>query len=79
MDMYQLLEAVKSNIDRLRLIYQYYPPETDIGSYSESDRLEIRALQRGLEIYEDALRQIITATRAHKAREEAWTDDLNAP
>jgi hypothetical protein len=77
MDMWQVIEAVKSNLDRLRLIYQYYPQDTDIGSYSESDRLEIRALQSGLEIYEDALRQIINATRAAQAREEA--DDQNAP
>jgi hypothetical protein len=77
MDMFELLEAVKSNLERLQQISQYYPPNTDICYYSERDRFEIRCLQGSLEMHGDALREIADASRAHYQAREGM--DENAP
>ena len=56
MDIPQLLQAAKSDLDRLKEIYERYEPDTDIIEYSKQDRREVKGLQANIRIYEGALR-----------------------
>ena len=56
MDIPQLLQAAKSDLDRLKEIYERYEPDTDIIEYSKQDRREVKGLQANIRIHEGALR-----------------------